>query len=94
MNGTTTVIDVDCHVLPILRLAHFAAQAGAVLHEVNGLTTVLPEFRATVDAHLPGINAIDPANPCEIIGAALWTAIDLLEREQAAVQASQAGAES
>lgn len=82
MTSTTTVIDVECHVLPILRLAHFAAQAGDVLHEANALATVLPEFRKTVDKFLPGVSAVDPVNPCEIIGAALWVAMDLLQSAQ------------
>jgi hypothetical protein len=60
MTSTTTVIDVECHVLPILRLAHFAAQAGDVLHEFHSLRQAAPEFQQFNDKWIPCMKSIDP----------------------------------
>lgn len=76
-------IDVEAHVLPLLRLAQWAAEAGDTLSQIKGAEAHSPALKQQMDECLPHMTFPPDVNSCGLVGPALWVAIDLLERQQA-----------
>ena len=78
-----STVDLTCHVLPLLRLGQWAAQAGEVLQEVQFWREKSPAFETAWKKHLAGVKNPETWMPSELIAETLGVAIELLERYEA-----------
>lgn len=79
-NANEFPVDIPAHVLPILELCRYASLAHAAVSELYDLAGVDPYFKDRIHGASPTLPELKDRNGGIQVAAALWVAIDLLER--------------
>lgn len=82
-NANNFPIDIPAHVLPILELCRFASLAQAAVSGLYDTANILPDFKERMQLAAPAIAEVADSHGGNQVAAALWVAIDLLERYEA-----------
>lgn len=69
----------ECDVLPLIRLARWAASAGVVLAEIKTMQAIAPDFDKAIQTYLSDVTFPENCNPCDLVEQVLWLADWLLE---------------
>lgn len=75
----TVSVSVACDVLPILRLARFASEAGHYLGELRYMREAVPTFNDQFTRMLNGLATPEEVCPAELVAGALRTAESMLD---------------
>lgn len=79
-NANEFPVDIPAHVLPILELCRFAAMAQSAVSSLYDLANIDPAFRDRLRDAVPSLSELADSHGGDQVAAALWVAIDLLER--------------
>jgi len=80
VNRNEIPVDVHAHVLPILEVCRFASMAYSAVGDLYDLAQFNPSFKRQMQDAASGLSELNDSRIGDQVAAALWVAIDLLER--------------
>lgn len=79
-NANEFPVDLTAHVLPIMELCRFASMSCSAVQALHGMGQLSPDLKRQLETYAPYLSELAESDVGDRIGAALWVAIDLLER--------------